>query len=104
MSFQPLKRGVSSVKVASAICALAGTLGALLALSVAQAAESTPVHVRLSVRLAPDRLGQSSSIALQLRVGTHGAAVPPALERMDVLYPRNFGIALSGLGVETCTA
>jgi hypothetical protein len=30
--------------------------------------------------------------------------VPPPLSQIDIDYPNNFGIALSGLGVETCTA
>lgn len=84
--------------------ALACMACALAAGSAAQAAAPTRTNVRLAVRLLPYHLGQSSSIALALRIGARGGGTPPRLERMEALYPQGFGIALSGLGIETCSA
>lgn len=58
----------------------------------------------MSARLTPERLGASTTIALNVRVEAAEGTVPPPLRSVALRYPENLGIALSGLGLETCTA
>ena len=71
-----------------------------LAASCAAAAESA----HLTARLTPKHLGRGSSIALTIAIATSGGQPPPPLKQLDIRYPNNLGIALSGLGLETCAA
>lgn len=73
----------------------------LLALLAPTGALAAPT-VRLSARLLPERLGGGTTIAISLALGS-SEQVPPPLREVDFRYPKNFGIALSGLGLETCT-
>ena len=58
----------------------------------------------MSARLTPDRLGASTTIELKVGVQGGDGAVPPPLRSVALRYPEDLGIALSGLGLETCTA
>jgi hypothetical protein len=83
-----------------AVCAIAACAIAGAGLpAVAQAAESA----RLSATLTPERLGQGTTIGFDLRIVTAGGAIPPPLREVDLRYPQDFGIATSGLGLETCS-
>jgi hypothetical protein len=57
----------------------------------------------MSVALTPERLGHGTSIGLTVKIRARAGALPAPLEQLALLYPENFGIALSGLGIETCT-
>ncbi len=73
---------------------------ACLPTALAGAAQS----VRLSATLTPNRLGRPASIGLTLQIAAPANKVPPPATQIDLDYPKNLGIALSGLGIETCTA
>jgi hypothetical protein len=60
--------------------------------------------VHLTAGLTPERLGRGTTIGLGIRIDGPLGAVPPPLRVLDVRYPENLGIALSGLGLETCSA
>jgi hypothetical protein len=66
------------------------------------AAPSEAAH--LAAGVTPERLGQGTSIRLRFQLAPADRRVPPPLKRVDIRYPANFGIALSGLGIEACTA
>jgi hypothetical protein len=59
--------------------------------------------VRISAALKPERLGGQTTILLGFRITEPGVRVPPPLRALSIRYPNNLGIALSGLGIETCT-
>jgi hypothetical protein len=60
--------------------------------------------VRLQATLTPERLGQSTTIGFDFQVTSPDGKVPPPMTAASVLYPGNLGIALSGLGLATCSA
>jgi hypothetical protein len=82
----------------------------LLALVVLPGCLSLPTvaaakqSVQLTATLTPERLGHGTSIGLAIQIEAPAAKVPSPLRQIDLRYPANFGIALSGLGIETCTA
>ena len=75
---------------------------ALLALQSGPVAHAQPSD-RLVASLTPERLGRATSIGIAIEFDAPHGKVPPPLERIDVRYPNNLGLALSGLGIETCT-
>lgn len=60
-------------------------------------------NVRLSATLTPERLGQGTTIGFGFRVSTPSGRLPPPLVAINVSYPQNIGIGLSGLGVASCS-
>ncbi len=57
----------------------------------------------LSASFAPERLGQRTTLSFGFRLRAGAGRVPPALTEVDLSYPNYLGIALSGLGLATCT-
>jgi hypothetical protein len=60
--------------------------------------------VHLTPSLTPKHLGRGTSIGLAIHIDAPPGKVPPPLTQINLRYPSEFGIALSGLGIETCTA
>jgi hypothetical protein len=80
------------------IGALAGALAICVSCAgAAQAAQSATLHVRLT----PDRLGASTTIAFGFQIIAPGNALPAALTLLDVRLPPGMGVDTSGLA--TCT-
>lgn len=78
-------------------------LTALIAcLCLPASAQATQV-VKLDAALTPDRLGQAATIGFGFHITTTSDGVPAPLTGVAVSYPNNLGIALSGLGLATCT-
>jgi hypothetical protein len=67
--------------------------------ATAGAAES----VRLQATLTPERLGQGTTVGFGFQITVPGGRVPPPLTAISVRYPGDLGIALSGLGLATCS-
>lgn len=59
--------------------------------------------VHLAATLTPEHLGQPATVGLKVRIRDPGTALPPPLTRLEVSYPRRLGVALSGLGLVTCS-
>ena len=57
----------------------------------------------LRAALTPERLGQGTTIGFDLQVSAPAGGVPPPLTTVDVRYPNDLGIALSGVGLEACS-
>jgi hypothetical protein len=60
--------------------------------------------VSLTTVLSPERLGRSTTLYFDFQISAAVDAVPSPLTELDVRYPPGFGVAASGLGLETCTA
>jgi hypothetical protein len=81
----------------------ASHLAAILACALLPATAQAQESVRLSTTLTPDRLGAATTIGFGFHITAPGAEAPPALTEINLRYPGNLGIALSGLGFATCT-
>jgi hypothetical protein len=60
--------------------------------------------MRLGTALSPERLGSGTSVGLEVEIATPADRIPAPMRVLDIRYPTNLGVALSGLGIETCTA
>jgi hypothetical protein len=83
-------------------CALA-TATATAAARVRAAADAPP-SATLTAGFTPENLGKRTTLSFGFRITGAAGAVPPALTEIDLSYPHKLGIALSGLGLATCTA
>jgi hypothetical protein len=68
--------------------------------ALAQATQS----VSLNATLTPERLGHATTVRFGFQITSPNGQVPPPLTQIDVNYPGNLGIALSELGLATCSA
>jgi hypothetical protein len=73
------------------------------ALWVPAAARATP-SARLSAAFIPERLGQRTTLEFAFSFTAPAGQVPPPLTQIELRYPDNLGLGLSGLGLATCTA
>jgi hypothetical protein len=81
---------------AAALCAC------LLVVTTARAGTSATLNAAFN----PNRLGQRSTLdfGFSFSFAAPAEPVPPPLTQIELRYPNNLGIALSGLGLATCTA
>jgi hypothetical protein len=78
-------------------------LGLSAGLLVCSSALGAPA-ASLSAALVPEHLGRPASIVLGVKVRASAGRLPAPLTSLSIRYPAGLGIALSGLGIETCTA
>jgi hypothetical protein len=80
---------------------------ALLATLLAGASLPTAAHAaqtaQLHATLTPERLGHDTTIGFGFQIAAPDGRVPPALTEVNVSYPGNLGLGLSGLGLATCS-
>ncbi len=74
-------------------------LGACLP-STARAATSAS----LSAKFVPEHLGQRATLDFGFAFAVPPGHVPPPLTQIELRYPNNLGVALSGLGIAICSA
>jgi len=66
----------------------------------AQATQTASLHVAF----IPPLLGHGTTIDFSAQISTPTGLVPSPLTTLDVHYPRELGIATSGLGITSCSA
>lgn len=88
---------------ATAARLLPGLQVALLCAALAGAAQAATTAT-LSASFVPERLGQRTTLDFGFAFSAPHGQVPPPLTQIELRYPGNLGIALSGLGLATCTA
>lgn len=94
-----LRREIAAAVVWSWLALIAAALaGAWLAPS-ADATQS----VKLGASFSPYRLGGRTTIGFSFQVSAPAGQLPAALTDVDIRYPLNLGIVLSGLGLEVCS-
>lgn len=59
---------------------------------------------KLEVGLDPERLGHGTTIKFAFAITATGGGVPPPVTRIELRYPKDFGLITSGLGLASCTA
>ncbi len=84
------------------VCVVAGAAVPACACASVQA-EAAPM-ARLHVALTPERLGAGTTITFGFDIATVAGEVPSPLTSLALLYPRDLGIATSGMGLATCQA
>lgn len=52
----------------------------------------------------PERLGHSTTVSFEVQTAAPPSHIPPPLTEVTVRYPAGLGLALSGLGIDTCSA
>jgi hypothetical protein len=67
--------------------------------TTAQAAQSARLHVTFT----PERLGQATTVEVAVQIVAPAGAIPPPLTELEVRYPGDLGVAVSGLGLATCS-
>jgi hypothetical protein len=106
-----VRRSAFLAAVLSGLCLAAVPLGLCLAgaadgarsVRTKAAADAAP-SATLTAAFIPERLGQRTTLSFGFRIRGGAGLLPPALTAIDLSYPNNLGIALSGLGLVTCTA
>jgi hypothetical protein len=58
---------------------------------------------RLHVAFTPERLGGTTTVEIAIQIAAPAHRVPPPLTALNVSYPGNLGVAVSGLGLATCS-
>lgn len=76
-------------------------LAAVLVAASPAAARATQ-SASISAGFSPKRLGAPTTLQLGFRIAGGESEIPSPLTGVDLSYPRNLGIATSGLGTATC--
>jgi hypothetical protein len=97
-------RGTRTAALAAGLLAGLGVGAGTSAVATATAGARGSTGATLRATLTPKRLGHGTTVGLSIAISGPGGRPPPPLRRLAVRYPRSLGIALSGLGIETCTA
>ncbi|HXP99870.1 MAG TPA: hypothetical protein VN845_07365 [Solirubrobacteraceae bacterium] len=79
------------------------TLCLCLLATCAVPAIATQVPARLSASFDPLRLGKRTTLEFGFSFSAPAGQVPPPLTGIELHYPENLGIELSGLGLADCT-
>lgn len=90
----------SSNRIARPLLAALATVVVLLCAAAPACAKTS---VSLGASFSPYRLGGRTTVKLGFQLGTPPGQVPSALTGVEVRYPSNLGIALSGLGLALCS-
>lgn len=88
---------------------IASRLLVLLALSVTLSMTSVAppaegLGAALEARFIPMRLGRRTTLEFGFSFASPAGRVPPPLTQIELRYPNDLGLGLSGLGLATCTA
>jgi hypothetical protein len=73
-----------------------------LSLCLPNAVAASP-SARLQASFTPERLGHGTTVGFAFEIAAPADQVPPPLTHVEVSYPVNLGLALSELGLATCT-
>ncbi len=74
----------------------------LAAFALSSGSAHAAQSARLHVRFAPYALGQSTNLDFNLDILAPAGQVPAPLVGLDVRYPSDLGLDVSGLGIATC--
>lgn len=83
-----------------AAAALTGTAASARGQTASTSQDAPRTILRASFN--PDRLGAATAVGFSMRVEGPSGGDPLPVSAVNISYPRNLGIATSGLGLETC--
>jgi hypothetical protein len=90
-------------KPATVVCRAIILATALLGLCLPATGMAAP-SARLGATFIPERLGKATTLEFAFSFTAPPGQVPPPLTQIELRYPENLGLGLSGLGLATCTA
>lgn len=99
MGERTLRPALRRLVLAGCIC-----LPAVTALAALPAFASAQTKAKLSASFSPNRLGARATLNFGFSFSAPRDEVPPPLTQIELRYPANLGIGLSGLGLATCRA
>lgn len=76
---------------------------AILGIQLPASASAAP-PAKLHAAFVPERLGQTTTLEFGFSFAVPAGQVPPPLTQIELRYPDNLGLGLSGLGLATCTS
>jgi hypothetical protein len=76
---------------------------AVRSIGLRTAASSPATRARLTAAFKPNRLGHRTTLQFGFSFSAPAGQVPPPLTEVELRYPNQLGIGLSGLGFDTCT-
>lgn len=95
--------GVSTATTVAAGTAGMGTAPAAPASISSPPSASSPSPATLSASFIPERLDRRTTLEFGFSFTAPPGQVPPPLTQIELRYPDNLGLGLSGLGLATCT-
>jgi hypothetical protein len=84
------------------VLALAAGAGAVWCQSAAAYSAASGPSAALSAAFSPERLGAPTTVSFTVNIDPPSDGAPPPLAAVTVGYPRDLGLATSGLGLEAC--
>jgi hypothetical protein len=100
---RPRGEAARAVKRTSAVHRAGELLAAVLLCACLPAAARAAESVTLNATLTPERLGQATTVGFGFQIAAPAGRTRPPLTQVDLRYPADLGIAVSGLGVATCS-
>lgn len=97
-----MRRVVSLQAILLCACLLAFCPSVMPLAAPPAAVAASPATLTAAFR--PERLGRRTTLDLGFAFAAPADEVPPPLVQIELRYPNNLGIALSGLGLATCSA
>lgn len=88
--------------LATALATLA--LGPSASWGLAPTRSAQPTGAALSAKFIPTHLGRRTTLEFGFSFTAPPGGVPPPLTQIELRYPNDLGLAISGLGLATCTA
>jgi|HubBroStandDraft_3_1064219.scaffolds.fasta_scaffold08267_2 hypothetical protein len=79
-------------------------LSTVLCFTAQTATAQSRTSAALSAKFTPERLSQRTTLNFGFSFSAPTGQVPPPLTQIELRYPDNLGIALSGLGLATCSS
>jgi hypothetical protein len=80
-----------------------GLLASLLACACLAPTAHARQSATLNVTFTPNRPGHSTTVDISVQIVVPAGLVPSPLTGLEMRYPRSLGIAVSGLGLATCS-
>lgn len=102
-----VRRDLRRLACVTALCVCASATGLAYATTASAATTVTPVDaaaVELSAAFSPLALGKRTTLEFGFRFVVPSGTVPPPLTGIELHYPSNLGLGLSGLGLASCDA
>jgi hypothetical protein len=103
---EPARRWIAALALTAACAYLPQTAAAQTAAAQGGAAPegAAAEGAALSARFIPMHLGQRTTLEFGFSFEAPPGQVPPPLVQIELRYPDELGLGLSGLGLATCTA
>ncbi len=102
--FAPIAAEPTAARRLRAVVLSGGILLCVLSAAFTPPPALAKTRASLTASFSPSRLGGRTTLDFSFSLSAPGSSVPPPLTQIELRYPKNLGIGLSGLGLATCSA